>query len=259
MILTRVMTYDQIICGDALNLTKLIPRNTVDLAIINLPYKISGKPAKHIDFVKDILKQIAKVTKIGGICCLIITNDIDAKREAVDMTQTRAFFEAKIDPYLRRRWVFDDEIIWNKSPRKTRPSSDFWGIEMVSFDEIPFSSIELFVRSDSESYEELNIPKRIRSLKISQAKKTEMLNSFWYIQPRSEKGFKDLLPKELIIRLIMLFSKKDDIILDPFAGHGITAIAAKTLNRHYFCIEKDSKKVTLINKRLNVTNKHRNS
>lgn len=48
-------------------------------------------------------------------------------------------------------------------------------------------------------------------------------------------------PLELIKYLIETYSNPNDLILDPFAGSGTTAIACKELKRRYFCIEQDPK------------------
>lgn len=48
-----------------------------------------------------------------------------------------------------------------------------------------------------------------------------------------------LKPKEVIKKLISYTSAKNDIVLDPFAGSGSTAISCLELNRQYFCIEID--------------------
>ena len=45
-------------------------------------------------------------------------------------------------------------------------------------------------------------------------------------------------PVQLIEYLIQLFSKENDLILDPFAGSGTLALAARNQNRQFFCIEK---------------------
>lgn len=46
-------------------------------------------------------------------------------------------------------------------------------------------------------------------------------------------------PVEVISPLIEAFSKPGEIILDPFAGSGTTAVCAKKLNRRYIGIELD--------------------
>ena len=245
------MDVDRIICNDAKKLENFISADSIDLSVIIPPYhKLDTNPSKHIDLIKNILRKLTKVTKLGGTCCLIISEDMDPD-QIMDLTEIRALIEVQDDPEIGQKWIFADKFIWVKSPKKAieslNPRDD---ITIVSFEQTPFSTIVVLVRSDSDDYDELNISDRIKKLKISQAKKMEMLEPFWYIPPKSEKGYKDYFPKELILRLILLFSKEQDLILDPFAGHGITAVAAKTLNRHYLCVEKNSKKAELARKRV---------
>ena len=44
-------------------------------------------------------------------------------------------------------------------------------------------------------------------------------------------------PEELPIRIIELFSKKGDLVLDPFMGSGTTAISALNFKRKYVGID----------------------
>jgi DNA modification methylase len=48
-------------------------------------------------------------------------------------------------------------------------------------------------------------------------------------------------PKTFIKELLILFSKENDIVLDPFIGSGSTAIACKQLGRRYVGFEIDKK------------------
>lgn len=77
------------------------------------------------------------------------------------------------------------------------------------------------------------------------------LRAVWYINSvRANNDHTAKFPEELAVRVIRLFSNKDDIILDPFVGSGTTAIAAMKLDRKYIGIEKESMYVELAQKNL---------
>lgn len=48
-------------------------------------------------------------------------------------------------------------------------------------------------------------------------------------------------PVELFRKIVLLHSNEDDVVLDPFAGHGTTAEACHALGRKYVCVEIDPK------------------
>jgi site-specific DNA-methyltransferase (adenine-specific)/modification methylase len=58
-------------------------------------------------------------------------------------------------------------------------------------------------------------------------------------------------PEELLRRIVLGFSNKGDIILDPFAGSGTTPFIAKKYDRRYIAIEKEKKYFEIIVKRIN--------
>ncbi len=57
-------------------------------------------------------------------------------------------------------------------------------------------------------------------------------------------------PIPLMLELVELFTQRDDLILDPFAGSGSTGVAALRRGRRFFGIEKDPKYFKLACERL---------
>lgn len=57
-------------------------------------------------------------------------------------------------------------------------------------------------------------------------------------------------PLVSILPLILAYSRVGDMVLDPFAGSGTTALAAKLLNRRFIGVELDSRYARLAQERL---------
>jgi len=65
-----------------------------------------------------------------------------------------------------------------------------------------------------------------------------------------DRFHKQQTPIRLLMRIILASSLPRDIILDPFAGTGVTAIVAEQLARDSFSIELDPQNIDVIKKRL---------
>ena len=67
---------------------------------------------------------------------------------------------------------------------------------------------------------------------------------------RGVKGHNACFPEELVSTILEGWTKKGDMVLDPFAGTGTTGVVCKKMDRNYILIEKQERYVELINKRL---------
>ncbi|BDA74387.1 DNA methylase N-4/N-6 domain protein [Calothrix sp. PCC 7716] len=58
-------------------------------------------------------------------------------------------------------------------------------------------------------------------------------------------------PIDLVSWLVLSYTNKDDLVLDPFSGSGTTALACLKNNRNFIAIEKEEKYCELARRRLN--------
>jgi site-specific DNA-methyltransferase (adenine-specific) len=83
---------------------------------------------------------------------------------------------------------------------------------------------------------------RPSSATISRDEFLEATTDLWELPAESAKrvGHPAPFPVDLPKRLIELYTYEGDIVLDPFAGSGSTAVAAVRTKRHYLCYDTDA-------------------
>lgn len=120
-------------------------------------------------------------------------------------------------------WILRSKITWikkNAMPEsvKNRPTS---------------STEEIFLFAKSPTY--FYNPHGVRE------ESGANLRNHWILSPDSSRsGHPATFPRELARRCILLGSRENDTILDPFSGSGTTGIVANDLNRNSILIELNS-------------------
>jgi site-specific DNA-methyltransferase (adenine-specific) len=82
---------------------------------------------------------------------------------------------------------------------------------------------------------------------------TDISIPFWSMPENTDHPTQK--PEKLLAKIILASSDEGDIILDPFAGSGTTAVVASKLNRKYISIEHNLEYCCLLEKRLNMISK----
>jgi site-specific DNA-methyltransferase (adenine-specific) len=77
---------------------------------------------------------------------------------------------------------------------------------------------------------------------------TDLTVPFWSMPENTDHPTQK--PEKLLAKIILASTNEGDLVLDPFAGSGTTAVVAKKLNRAYCGIELDEKYCLLTEKRL---------
>ena len=237
---------EKIICDDSQNITKWHSDNNITLSIIRPPY-ITDKDLNEKYFTEfhNIMKQTSQVTKPGGICCLILDED-KKSNEKMSSVSSKILLQLMNS----EDWKKEEEIIWVKSPKSsTEGINPIESGILINFEDTPFSTIHILQRKGSE-FEYVDGEERTSKLDIDSKTKEEWSDSVWFIQPKKESEFQERIPLEILTRLVKIFSNKNEIVLDPFAGFGSTPIISKSLKRGFFCIDKNEEKINIIKKRL---------
>ena len=77
---------------------------------------------------------------------------------------------------------------------------------------------------------------------------TDLTVPFWSMPENTDHPTQK--PEKLLAKIILASTNPGDLILDPFAGSGTTAVVAKKLGRHFVAIESDEDYCLLTAKRL---------
>ena len=213
------MEYDYIECGDCMMLMKLLPNNSVDFTLTDIPYDEVNRKSnglRNLDKDKadiltfnlyDFLDGVYRVTK-NSICIL-------CGREQFSVIYN--FFAQKKGTVR--------PIVWEK---KSNPSP-------MNGQYIYLSGVEFAVWFKKSGANVFN----------AHCKNTV----FKYPNGRSK-----LHPTEknhdLLKELILDNSNENDIVFDPCLGSGTTAICSVELNRYYIGFELDPQYYDIACKRL---------
>lgn len=234
---------DKIVVGDAFCALNKVKDGSVDLLIVDPPYnlfknfggesfkKLGAKEyalytEKWLDAVIPKLKKTASVY----VCC-------DWESAVV------------IGGILQRRLILRNRITWERE--KGRGAKRNW---KNSMEDVFFATVgeEYTFNLDAvKQRRRVLAPYRVNG-KPKDWTETEdgkfrdtCPSNFWddisvpYWSMAENTAHPTQKPEKLIAKLILASSNAGDVVLDPFAGSGTTAVVAKKLGRQYICIEQN--------------------
>lgn len=245
---------DKTILGDSFEVLSYLPRQFVDLLIVDPPYNLNKDfngnkfkkstdedyaafTEKWIEMVLPTLKKNASVY----VCC-------DWKSSPV------------IGMTLKKYFNIQNRITWQRE--KGRGALNNWknGMEDIWF--ATMSRSYVFNVDDVKVRRKVIAPYRVEG-KPKDWEETKAGNfrntfpsNFWddisipYWSMPENTGHPTQKPEKLLAKLILASSNPGDVVLDPFAGSGTTSVTAKKLNRHYVGVEQNEQYCVWAEKRL---------
>lgn len=218
---------------------------SADLAILDLDYDrmrrrragASGRSG-YPRAVAEAIGAARELTGGDGICCTISRDVRDEESGALNMLGTKAVDD--IGP-----WTVADEIIWSTEP--PGPWQDLPdGSGRASAFAGGFYQIWVLAKHS---------PAPSRSAMLARAplgddERREAASSVWHIKPEPRGEYDDPVPSRVLARLILSYSDPGGLVLDPFAGHGATALACESLGRGHVCAFGNAEDLSVAKERI---------
>jgi len=249
---------DQILVGDCLDLLRLLPNECVDLVITSPPYANNRKStyvgipiSQYVDWFLPRAAELKRVLKSDGSFVLNI------KERAID--GERGTYVLELILALRNQgWLWTEEYIWHKKncypgkwPNRFR---DAWErclhftrnrhfkmyqeavmVPTGDWAETRLHNLSATDRMRDESKVQSGFGKKVSNwLGRTHAYPTNVLHMATACSNRNHSA---AFPETLPAWFIKLFTRRGDLILDPFIGSGASALACIDLGRHFIGME----------------------
>lgn len=265
---------NQIIQGDCEQVLKSFPDNFVDLIFTSPPYADQRKNTyggiKPGDYVKWFLPKTAEFLRVlkptGTFVLNIKERVVDGERHTYVIDLILALRE--------QGWLWTEEFIWHK--RNSFPGKwpnrfrDNWERLLQFNKQKKFNMYQdaVMVPVGDWAKDRLSnlseTDKRRDESKVGSGfgknishwvdrEKVYPTNVLHMATECSNRNHSAVFPVELPSWFIKLFTKPDDIVLDPFIGSGTTAVAAIQLGRRCLGIDIEETYVALSNQRISET------
>lgn len=247
---TRRHPVDVLVAGDARAMDQ-VDDATVALVVTSPPY-FAGKDYEvdlgqdhipesyqgYLEMLTEVFAECVRALEPGGRIAVNVANlgrrpYRSLSADVVDILQNRL------------RLLLRGEVVWVKG--RGAGGSCAWGSFQRPGNPVLRDLTERIVIASKGRFDraltarQRHAQGRPSTATLSRDEFMEATTDVWELAPESASrvGHPAPFPVELPQRLIDLYTYRDDLVLDPFAGSGTTAVAAVRTGRHYVGYDTD--------------------
>ncbi len=203
----------------------------------------------YLTWLERIFNEVRRVTRPGGFCAIVIgTVLLNGQHYPVPFDLVARLTQPE-------KWLFHQDIIWHKCTAGVKRAGVYIQKPYPGYyyPNIMTEYILVFRKPGEPIYKKRSsIAKHRSRYPINKLFTYDVANNVWHIAPvpPDQIAHPCPFPEEIPYRLIRLYSYKNQLILDPFAGSGQTTKVAKHLGRKFVGYETIKKYARLAKKRL---------
>lgn len=264
---------NDILCADSRELAKHVKPNSVALTITSPPYRnainysehikhgksrkyrgtVGGSLDDYLDDMEKIFSQVRMVTITGGVCCIVIADELDHGVMIPLPSLLLSRLVKDSDP--EDGWHMRDMIIWNKITAGRQGAGNRFSVFVKTPVPTRYRAniMHEYIIILQKGREKRDLPsKSEKKIPLNRVMKRQVALSVWDITPVPPNvvDHPAVFPEQIPWRLINLFSFPGETVLDPMCGSGQTTKVAKSLNRKFIGVDLRKEYASLAKKRL---------
>lgn len=250
---------NKIIRGNINEAVKFIPHKSVDLLFLDPPYNLNKKFQNNFFSKKNEEEYKEWFSSWFNLLLPTLRNTASVYICGDWKTSTSIYEVIKNHLIIRNRITWEREKGRGAKINFKNSHEDIWFATVGNSYTFNMNSIKL-KRKVIAPYKENGKPKDWKETTNGNFRLTHPGNlwtdisiPFWSMPENTDHPTQK--PEKLLAKIILASTNKNDVVFDPFAGSGTTAVVAKKLKRKFYAVEISEEYVLLAMKRLALAEK----
>jgi len=247
-----------VICGDSFSLLGDLPERSFDLLVADPPYNLTKKFGSE-SFKRSALEDYERWLESWLRLCVPLLKDTASVYICGDWRSSAAIQNAGSRHFkLRNRITWEREKGRGARSNWKNAAEDIWFFTVSDEYIFNLDAVKQRRRVIAPYRESSGKPKDWNETDDGNFRDTHPSNiwtdisvPFWSMPENTDHPTQK--PEKLLAKIILASTNENDLILDPFAGSGTTAVVAKKLGRRFVAIESDENYCLLALKRLELS------